>query len=113
METRFYELFSDVRRGESFSNQTFELNARTDKKVRIMRLSFVPVRNQRDNIDSVLITGQDVSEREKLQNQVQQYNQELNEKDKALNSSQRQLKRIQDELMIAEKIAQSVPSPIN
>ncbi len=110
-EERFYDHFAEVRKGKLVLNEIFKfqmkksVDKKKEPKIKLIKLSIVPIKNHRDSIDSVLITGKDISEKQELEEKVKKVSQEVNQKNLALTQKDRLLHQTQQELMIAEKLA--------
>ena len=109
-EELFYSNFGEARKGKTIFN--FKILIKTKKMKssklgahRTINMSLVPVRNQKDNLDSILLTGQDISENQNLKKQVDEYNLALNQKELALIKKDELLHQTQEDLIIAEKLA--------
>ena len=111
VEEDFYQLLQKSRNGDVFLDQEVSFfsktmkNKKDDSKGKKLRLSIVPIKNHRNSIDSVLLTGKDVSEKQFLEHKVQQYNAELTQKALDLTQKERLLHQTQDSLLNAEKLA--------
>ncbi len=113
-EELFYKNFGEARKGKTIFDFKIQLKTKTTKKKkdsvgtyssRSVNMSLVPVRNQKDNLDSILLTGQDISEKQNLEKQVDEFNIALSQKDLALIQKDKLLHQTQEELIIAEKLA--------
>ncbi|UYP47479.1 hypothetical protein NEF87_003764 [Candidatus Lokiarchaeum ossiferum] len=109
-EEFFYSKFGEARKGKTIFNfkillKTKKLKGAETEIHRTINMSLVPVRNQKENLDSILLTGQDISEKQNLKKQVDEYNLALNQKDLALIQKDELLLQTQEELIIAEKLA--------
>lgn len=110
-EEDFYVQFTEVRKGEPLYDKKFifrrkgsQSKASEDEGITIA-LSLIPVDNQQEGFDSILITGRDISEQQDLKKKVDEYNIEIVRKDLALSKKEKQLSKTKKELNIAEKLA--------
>ncbi|MHA1601960.1 MAG: ATP-binding protein [Promethearchaeota archaeon] len=110
-EEKFYQLFNEVRRGKDIQNKTFRfyikdaIDKKKSSKSRIITLSLIPIFNHKDSVNSILITGQDISEQKELKEKVEKYNKELSQKDSVLAQKEQILQHTQQNLIISEKLA--------
>ncbi len=110
-EGNFYQILGQVRLGHSQLNQhfLFAVKKESDQNIpdltRIVNLSFFPVKSQKGEIDSILITGQDLSEKHALKQQLSEFNLALTQKEIALSQKEDELIKTQQELEAAEKLA--------
>ena len=110
-EENFYELLSEVRNKEIIAEKNFLFQAKTEKKSkekpnpRTINLSLVPVINESGKIDSILITGKDISEEEHLQKKIYEYHLALRNKDEEISSSKEKIRIFQEDLKVAQKFA--------
>ncbi|MCF2141933.1 MAG: PAS domain-containing protein [Candidatus Lokiarchaeota archaeon] len=110
-EEKFYVLFSKARKGESIFNHEILFKKKKNKKnstkniIARINLSLIPVYNQQDVIESILLTGKDLSEEHILQEKVNKINFELNQKNIALLKKEKLLYKTKKELDTAEKFA--------
>jgi len=110
-EENFYELLTEVRNKEIIAEKNFLFQTKTEKKnkekpnPRTINLSLVPVRNESGKIDSILITGKDISEEEHLQKKIYEYHLALRNKDEEILSSKEKLRVFQEDLKAAQKFA--------
>ncbi|MHA1563593.1 MAG: GAF domain-containing protein, partial [Promethearchaeota archaeon] len=65
----------------------------------------VPVINESGKIDSILITGKDISEEEHLQKKIYEYHLALRNKDEEILSSKEKIRVFQEDLKTAQKFA--------
>ncbi len=110
-EENFYELLNEVRNKEIIVEKNFLFQAKSERKTkekpnpRTINLSLVPVIKESGKIDSILITGKDISEEEHLQKKIYEYHLALRNKDEELLSSKEKLRVFQDDLKAAQKFA--------
>ncbi len=110
-EENFYELITEVRNKEIIAEKNFLFQAKTEGKnkekpnPRTINLSLVPVINESGKIDSILITGKDISEEEHLQKKIYEYHLALRNKDEEISSSQEKIRIFQEDLKAAQKFA--------
>ena len=110
-EESFYIQLNEARKGKSIHNIDFQFNkaenivSHTGEKIVPVNLSLIPVFNKYEGIDSILITGKDLSEKNSLQKKVKQYHIDLNQRDIALSKKEKQLTKTKHDLSIAEKLA--------
>ncbi len=110
-EENFYELLTEVRNKEIIAEKNFLFQTKNEKKKkekpnpRTINLSFVPVINESGKIDSILITGKDISEEEHLQKKIYEYHLALRNKDEEILSSQEKIRGFQEDLKTAQKFA--------
>ena len=110
-EENFYELLTEVRNKEIILEKNFLFQTKTERKTeelpnpRTINLSLIPVMNGSGKIDSILITGKDISEEEHLQKKIYEYHLALRSKDEEILSSQEKIKVFQEDLKAAQKFA--------
>ena len=110
-EENFYELLTEVRNKEIILENNFLFQTKDERKnkekpnPRTINLSLVPVINDSGKIDSILITGKDISEKEHLQKKIYEYHLALRNKDEEILSSKEKIKNFQEDLKIAQKFA--------
>jgi PAS domain S-box-containing protein len=110
-EENFYELLTEVRNKEIIAEKNFLFQTKTERKTkeisnpRTINLSLVPVRNETGKIDSILITGKDISEEEHLQKKIYEYHLALRNKDEEILSSKEKIRVFQKDLKDAQKFA--------
>lgn len=100
-ETRFSEIFLNcVNRMPSLNEMLFLKRKSGDP--RLINLSFIPLQSD-GNVESILLIGQDITEKQYLIKQLNDSHNELSQKTTELSSTKDNLQKIQDELIIAEK----------
>jgi len=114
-EEKFYIQLKEARNGKPVYNIDFqfESNQKIDKKLGkneenhelLVNLSLIPVFSKYEGIDSLLITGKDISWKNSLEKEVKQYHIDLNQKDIDLSKKEKLLNKTKNELSIAEKLA--------
>ncbi len=110
-EENFYELLTEVRNNKIIVEKNFLFQTKTEKKPkekpnpRTINLSLVPVINESGKIDSILITGKDISEEEHLQKKIYEYHLALRNKDEEILSSHEKIRVFQEDLKVAQKFA--------
>ena len=110
-EENFYELLTEVRNKEIILENNFLFQTKAEKKTnekpnpRTINLSLVPVINDSGKIDSILITGKDISEEEYLQKKIYEYHLALRNKDEEILSSKKKIKNFQEDLKVSQKFA--------
>jgi len=105
-EDRFHLLFLEARKGTATYNEIFQFKtSKNEKQNRIINLSMVAVRNSKNYIDSILFIGQDISEKQHLIKQIKDFNLALAQKSIELTTSQEQIQKMQEDLILAEKLA--------
>ncbi|MHA1475412.1 MAG: ATP-binding protein [Promethearchaeota archaeon] len=110
-EENFYELLIEVRKKEIIAEKNFlfqaknESNTKEKPNPRTISLSLVPVINESGKIDSILITGKDISEEEHLQKKIYEYHLALRNKDEEILSSKEKIRVFQEDLKTAQKFA--------
>ncbi|QEE15509.1 ATP-binding protein [Promethearchaeum syntrophicum] len=110
-EENFYELLTEVRNKEIILENNFLFQTKSERKTneipnsRTINLSLVPVINDNGKIDSILITGKDISEEEHLQKKIYEYHLALRNKDEEILSSKEKIKNFQEDLKVAQKFA--------
>lgn len=101
---RFNRLFLRVRRGDAFQDFRLLFKTKAGSKA-LLKLSMVPIRDHDEKIVSVLITGQDITEKRKLELQMTKSQEMLEEKDTQLHEALQGLEITQERLLQAEKLA--------
>ncbi|MHA1719691.1 MAG: ATP-binding protein [Promethearchaeota archaeon] len=109
-EEIFYELLTQVRKNKTFIGKNFLFKTKSKKKreestPRTINLSLIPVMDKSKKIDSILITGKDISETEHLQNKIYEYHLAMKNKDEEILSSQEKIRSFQEDLKEAQKLA--------
>ncbi len=109
---RFFEVLRKVRNGDRiqdfFNFKINQNNGKSPYKGReecLIETTLIPIMNKNNEIDSILINGKDVTEKEQLQQEIQRYTQKLHRRKEELISTKKEIKKIEDEKKEAEKLA--------
>lgn len=113
-QEKFINLLSEARRGKIIQNEELVFIPKSlqtavkpaePKKELVLEISLVPIKNQREELQSLLLTGKDITKTKALITKLEKSSLELSQKNAALSIKEHQLNKTQQELITAEKLA--------
>jgi two-component system, sporulation sensor kinase E len=105
-EEEFILCITEARKGSKIFNRSFPILTKKESTIPcILSLSFIPVQNSQGEIDSILITGMDISESNKLKQKVAEIDFALLQTTVELKNVQTQYSELKEEMQIAERLA--------
>ncbi|MHA1776394.1 MAG: hypothetical protein DRO88_08460 [Promethearchaeia archaeon] len=120
-EEKFINFLSEARKGKFIQNQELIFVPKKDSMNHklinelIVEVSIIPINNQKGELESLLLTGRDITKTKDLQTKLHESSLKLNQKNIALSIKEQQLSQAQKELITAEKLASigSIISKLN
>ncbi len=104
---KFHELFLRVRKGDTFEDVRV-LCVNKEKQKVLMSLAVVPIKDESNKIVSILVTGQDITEKRKLELQMDKSREVLEDRNAQLELALRRLESTQEKLLETEKLSSVV-----
>jgi PAS domain S-box-containing protein len=106
-EKKFHDLFQDVRQGVNHINEIIQFKVkRSEDEFKLLMYSIYPIRNQLTNIiESIIIMGQDISEKHTLLQELNEYHTVLSQKYLEISNFRSYIEELQSQLNFSERLA--------
>jgi PAS domain S-box-containing protein len=102
----FLKFFPLLQQGNAFLDEQFSYNSLgSNAKEIVFQMSLVPIKDQNETVDSVLISGKDITEKQHLEKEMSEISFELSKKKEELDHIATRFSILEREYIVKEKMA--------